>query len=868
MSVLKDILNWSKTSPKWQRDALRRLLEQGKLSDADFIDITKLCKSANGLTPAEDNVPAAILLAEEHLPVDVQDNSPVVLATIQNVQNVNIISTKLPLAFGASGLSVVYGDNATGKSGYARILKLACRARSKPKRILPNVFSNVAAGPSEAVIGFKVGDKDDSYHWKDGQGGSAILASVSVFDSACALQYVEEANDVAFRPFGLDLLDKLASACGRLKASLEQERLVLTVAAKDFTELHGQTAVGKLFAVLGANTPTVTVEALATLSKEELERFETLKKQIAQIEADDPIVRAKEFRGRATRLEQLKKQLDQINTAVSNVSIQDLREGAASLASTAEAAKLASKEAFKDEPLNGIGSETWQELWKVARRFSEAEAYPEKPFPVTNDDAACVLCHQSLSPEAAKRFNRFEEFVKGETQQAADKAKKHFDDLNKAFLDNTQNLVAPDDLLTQLDSTHPSCTTKIRAFLTNAAARKKFVQDGLVANTWEGIPIASEFPSQEIDTIIAELKLKAVEFEQAKVPDKLAGLKSERDELAARSKLNARKNDVLGEIARLKKLNAMNQCISDVDTYSISRTSTELTKAYVTKALCDRFKDELVRLGVDHLQVQLAPAGSERGVMYHRVEFKTKKKIDVRDVVSEGEYRCIALAGFLAELATAQVKSALVFDDPVSSLDHRWREAVANRLVEESKERQVIVFTHDLVFLLLLIERCEAANVEPTQAHLLRTSSGTGEAQDGPPWLAAKVKDRVGALKSKFQQAEKLFKETDATIYEAFACDLYGRLRETWERSVEELLLNDSVRRFRRSIETNRLKKLSDIKSEDIEVVEAAMTKCSKYLRGHDKAIAINEPVPAPVELKTDIENLENWVSGMRKRRN
>lgn len=533
MSALKDILNWSKTSPEWQRDALRRLLQQGKLSDADFIDLTKLCKSAHGLTTAEDIVPAAIPLAEEHLPADVQDDSPVVLASVQNVQNVNIISTKLPLLFGASGLSIVYGDNATGKSGYARILKLACRARSKPKRILPNVFSNAATGPSEAVIGFKVGDKDDSYHWKDGKGGSAILASVSVFDSACALQYVQEANDVAFRPFGLDLLDKLASACGRLKVSFEQERLALTIAAKDFTELQGQTVVGKLLVVLGANTPTATVETLATLSKEELERFEILKKQVAQIEADDPIVRAKEFKGRATRLEQLKNQLDQIDNAVSDISIQNLRVGAASLTATSEAAKLASKAAFNDdkgELLNGVGSETWLELWNVARRFSEAEAYPDKPFPVADSDAACVLCHQSLSPEAAKRFNRFEAFVKGETRQAADKAKQHFDDLNKTFLESTQNLSAPDDLLTQLDSTNPDCATKIRAFLTNTAARKKFVQDSLASGNWGDIPIAGESPSQELDAIIAELKSKAAEFEQAKVPDKLAGLKSERDE--------------------------------------------------------------------------------------------------------------------------------------------------------------------------------------------------------------------------------------------------------------------------------------------------------------------------------------------------
>jgi hypothetical protein len=129
------------------------------------------------------------------------------------------------------------------------------------------------------------------------------------------------------------------------------------------------------------------------------------------------------------------------------------------------------------------------------------------------------------------------------------------------------------------------------------------------------------------------------------------------------------------------------------------------------------------------------------------------------------------------------------------------------------------------------------------------------------------VKDRVGVLKSRLQQAEKLSKDADPAIYESFACDLYGRLRETWERAVEELLLNDSVRRFRRSIETNRLSKLSGIKSEDIELIEAAMTKCSKYLRGHDKAVAINEPVPAPTELKADVERLDNWVLGMRKRR-
>ncbi len=44
----------------------------------------------------------------------------------------------------------------------------------------------------------------------------------------------------------------------------------------------------------------------------------------------------------------------------------------------------------------------------------------------------------------------------------------------------------------------------------------------------------------------------------------------------------------------------------------------------------------------------------------------------VGKVLSEGEHRCVALAAFLAELSTIDAQSAIVFDDPVSSLDHQF----------------------------------------------------------------------------------------------------------------------------------------------------------------------------------------------------
>src|SRR5206468_11839457 len=127
--------------------------------------------------------------------------------------------------------------------------------------------------------------------------------------SASALYYVEEANDVAFRPFGLDLLDKLASACVHLKRAFEQERTSLLATAKDFTDLKGPTDVGKLIESLSARTPVADVERLANLSPQESERLENLKRQVAQIEADDPAVRASELKGRATRLQAMRARL-------------------------------------------------------------------------------------------------------------------------------------------------------------------------------------------------------------------------------------------------------------------------------------------------------------------------------------------------------------------------------------------------------------------------------------------------------------------------------------------------------------------------------------------------------------------------------
>lgn len=64
MTVLEELLEWSQDRPAWQRDALRRLVLNGELSDDDIRALTDICKSAHGLAEQQDILP----LTKDHVP--------------------------------------------------------------------------------------------------------------------------------------------------------------------------------------------------------------------------------------------------------------------------------------------------------------------------------------------------------------------------------------------------------------------------------------------------------------------------------------------------------------------------------------------------------------------------------------------------------------------------------------------------------------------------------------------------------------------------------------------------------------------------------------------------------------------------------
>ena len=186
--VLKEILEWSQKRPTWQKDALRRLVLNGELSDEDISSLTEICKSQQGLAEQQKTNP----LTEQHIPDRTAGAPPVSLASIHHQQGVNALAEDQTLSF-SPNLTIVYGDNGTGKTGYIRILKEACRARAR-EDILGNVVSGVSSPVAPAFnIKYQVGNEPELREWP-GTGEEEFISRVSVFDAQCATVHLTQEN--------------------------------------------------------------------------------------------------------------------------------------------------------------------------------------------------------------------------------------------------------------------------------------------------------------------------------------------------------------------------------------------------------------------------------------------------------------------------------------------------------------------------------------------------------------------------------------------------------------------------------------------------------------------------------------------------
>lgn len=821
-NVTEQLLEWAASLPEWQSDALRRCIVNSELTESDVKEVLELIKTDQKIitTPSVTAKP----LTEQEMPTKTKDSPGIILDSMNNFKNVNALVPDQTLKFEKTGITIIYGHNASGKSGYARVLKKACRARGERKRILPDVFdAGKPKGPAQVDINVILDGENAAQKitWVDETPPNKLLTDVSVFDSMCARVYVDDKNNVAYVPYGLDVFDKLSKLFEKIKEELKKEIDGMDLNREALDGLFDAgTKVGKIVEALSHETSAETIEKLATLSEEERLQLIELEKKIAELTINDPIRKAESLRLMKRRIEKFSQQLDGVQKYFLQASIDEVKKRDRDYDSAVKVAELAANKSEITEPLNGVMTEPWKIMFLAAKDYSEKQAYPGKQFPFTGDESRCVLCFSPLSDETADRLKRFQKYIEGKTQQvlknskeAFEKSKKAYEELNvnplkekvvNAGLEESQPQNLESEFIAEIEKINSGAAKAVQADIRNMEELHSKIIDSLSNKNWDGIVPPTITSIEKLKLLAADLERQAVEFTKISESSGRAEIESEHKELKDRNQLVSKKEIVLRIIKNSKLVDELKKVSKLLNTAHISRKSGEIMEQVVTEKLKANLVEEFKRLKIDYLKLQLNKAG-QAGVVFHQLKLqsKTHSEVSVSDVLSEGEQRAIAIASFLAELNTSHTNRSIVFDDPVSSLDHMRREFVATRLVEEGKNRQVIIFTHDLVFFVALQTLANQHGVGCFVQTVWGNPTGSGYCDPEAPWKGQNVKNRIGYLKKRLQErVRKAYQENpNGESYALLVKDYFEKIRETWERTIEELVFNDTVQRFRDGVD-------------------------------------------------------------------
>lgn len=867
--MAKDLMGWAAEQPDWVRDSLRRIAVAADHSveqaDADCIldNVRAAAKDGSSVHPITS-------IDALHLGGGSGETRRTVLAQLGPVQNIDRLAGGQKLRMAAVGITLVYGENGSGKSGYTRIAKRLCRSLTVDQ-LRGNVF-DASNGPMRVQVRYQVGDDAvTEIEWEPASPAPSQLRQISVFDSHNARLYVDSENRIAYLPRELAILEHHGELCQRMAAKFSADEKVLAPRLRiplpaGYTQ--GST-VSLMLANLDAKAPSLPSEddlrKLSELSETELTELARLEAELSA----DPVALAATRRRAVAVLKRVCEVLGSLRDGLSETVGKTIASARRELVKAVEAQRIAASASFADEPVANVGSTAWRILFEAAREFAAAgaEAPPER-LPETTGDL-CLLCLEPLTPPGAARLARFNEFVSGQATKRADGARNAL----KALLAQVEQVKVPEVAVVeeslagygQLDVTRAVNVAEIIRILGEFESRRAALLDER----------ANPAPTPDVATLTATVTAELARLEEeatslqrsASHTEALDAMRARLAELKDRTKLANDLETVLQRLRDVVEQRSLTGCQAQVATRSISTQITALRKQLVTEELERRIIEEIGSLDLTHLPFKVSDSSSGGNSLFS-VGLQGAGAVKNNQVLSEGEQRALALACFLAEIGGDDARYGIIVDDPVSSLDHLRIRKVAQRLVAEAKKgRQVIIFTHNLVFFNEVVsEAARAGDAAPLIKSVVAKTQSEGFGvirENSEPWVAD-LNARIEMLRIRAKELKSVT-DFDTDKYRRQAKDFYSDLRESWERAVEEVVLAKTVVRFVPDVMTGRLKEVT-VTDEDYRTIFFAMKRASER-SGHDMSAGRDIPQPSPDEMEADLKVLADFKIELGKRR-
>lgn len=193
----KDMIKWLAEMPTWIKDAVLTFYDKGKFEQDDIMRFADEC------IEDVENKKRGITIGEIAFLNQTHSNS-LSISSIGEIKGVNALSSGKTLSFQNEGITVIYGENGAGKSGYIRILKKISDAKYK-EELKQNVYSKNCDKQS-CKIKIINNEKEQELSCNLSIDGEySVLKGIDVFDTKIANAYILSAKEALYPKFPLKL---------------------------------------------------------------------------------------------------------------------------------------------------------------------------------------------------------------------------------------------------------------------------------------------------------------------------------------------------------------------------------------------------------------------------------------------------------------------------------------------------------------------------------------------------------------------------------------------------------------------------------------------------------------------------------------
>ncbi|MHA4809914.1 AAA family ATPase [Flavitalea flava] len=764
------------------------------------------------------------------------------LISLKDITGVNRLAKNQSITFGKN-ITIIYGENGTGKTGYGRILKSLGFSYDNKNIIHHNVYGDPE--PKTATIDFSTNANPITFNW-NGSNNHPELTNISVFNSNCVQLSLND-RQLIVSPIGFHLFNIVTSELSEL-ATLLRQKIAAHPTTLSWTEsLNVGSTQHQFISTLNAKSTEQRLDELSTY-------LPAQDKELQQKELDLGNLNHELLR---IQINNLSAQINELSSIIAKIKI------AQSVFSESQIRTLIDL----NKRINALEGKTKSGLKEVAEangiEFYERKEFKDfitaadsylkildKPnYPELDDK--CIYCNQPLEISAKELLANYKRLLTDTTQEDLQKLNIERElligtikkiDTNLYFnhpifgIDENEQNIQPQEIIKYNEE-----LTRIKtSFEANSITEdSKF--------DFDYVPYVTFLEDKKINL---QKGLTDKTTTLSGITTKAATLKSEINELKDRKTLSTKAEEVKTVIKNIKIALLLNSKVSEFSTNSVSRKTTEAREELVQQNFDTIFKNELKAFRKSHITLELN-FGTDRG---NSKVTQRIKSYSLTDILSEGEQKAIALAEFLTELQLDNIIAPVIFDDPVNSLDHRIIDEVAKRLIELSKGRQTIVFTHSILLLNSFIQQSELDSNKQAGVNFSFYSVRNNFEETG-------IVDEVEEINSYTYYKKKLEAIINAPkngkVESQLAAEGYGHLRSAIEITVEEDILQKTIKRYRKGV---AFPSLLRIEGHKIDAHKGNLNdiyeKCCVSIAGHSSPSELLT-TPTVNELKADYESFK-----------